>query len=142
MSNVIVKEKNILIIALMIFLSFSFSSRHAADTMLSAKTDTSLVYLVSPNETKNIKLADLIAVTSLKLSNNNNRIVSFRITFDRPGASSMTEFVNNGSRFEPNVLSYIKNAQVKDFITIEDIKGFTKDGHLVKFTPKIINVVE
>jgi hypothetical protein len=119
------------LLSVTIGISFAFTSIN----------DSVVVYLISPGEGKELKQVDLSEAKSLKVSNPTYRIVSFRISFDRPGSSSMTEFVNNGSSFQPTVLEFIKKVKVKDLITIEDIKAF-KSGELVKLQPKIINVVE
>jgi hypothetical protein len=136
MSAKLLKSTAVCLLCMIIGISFAFTSRNDLKT-----TDTVVTYLISPSEGKELKQSDLSEAKSLKVNSPAYRIVSFRITFDRPGASSATEFVNNGSSFQPMVLEFIKKVQVKDLITIADIKAF-KSGELVNLQPKIINVVE
>lgn len=103
------------------------------------------VYIVSPDETKFIKLEDIRSAKELKIEDSKEgyRIMRFRITISRPGGyDDILEIINMGNRFNDRVINVLSNVSKKTFITIEDIRVVSRTGTAGKTYPKIINVID
>ena len=98
-------------------------------------------YLISPEESPKIDLADLKKVKQLKLQKigpvQSYELISFKITIDKPGPDKFfKEFVIKGNNFPDELIKVINSLDSETYITIEDI-DVKIDGRQKRLPPRI-----
>ena len=102
-------------------------------------------YLISPEESPKINLADLKKVKQLTLQKTgpvqSYELIGFRITIDKPAPDKFfKEFVIKGNNFPGELLKIIQDLDSETYITIEDI-DVNIDGRKRRLPPKIYTAV-